>query len=224
MRNSFVFGSFAVVALACPLALLSASCSSSSDSTPGTEGGSTEPGSDGGAGDGAKGADGKVPAAPNDCKIAEVTGVPDVTPTFLVYDPPATAPPEMKGGTLSGTYKVDKATVYLPTQTKGLADPAKSTGAVNGWAVFNGKDYRIALKSALSVASVLGPQAQNIDVTTQGGFTAAGATLTIDSACDVTPPQQAEYTFTDDGSGRATLLIKTPSTYGDSYLQLDAKK
>lgn len=228
MRFRFAVGSLGVAALLGALGLLAGACSSSSgsgSSSGGTEGG-TDPGTspDGGPGDGASGGDSRVPAPPNDCKLAEMTGIVDITPTFLTYDPPTTVPPSMKGGTLNGKYKIDKATVYLPTQTKGVADPTKSTGTVNGWAVFNGKNYRIYLKAALTITTVIGPQAQNTDVASQGGFTVASAALTIDSACDVTPPIQAEYTFTDDGSGKATLLVKVPGTYGDSYMQLEATK
>ena len=35
---------------------------------------------------------------------------------------------------------------------------------------------------------------------------------------------EAEYSFTDDGTGHATILVKTTTPYGDTYLQLDATK
>ena len=136
-----------IVGLLLPLGVLVSSCSSSGATTTDPDGGST-PGSnpDGGAG----GGDARPDAPPNDCKLGELAGVADITPTFVTHEPPATAPPAMTGGTLNGSYKVDKAKVFLPTMTKGLADPTKSTGTVNAWAIFNGKNYRLFLKSTFS--------------------------------------------------------------------------
>ena len=71
---------------------------------------------------------------------------------------------------------------------------------------------------------VAGPQMQGTDSSSQGGFTATGPTLLIDHACDTAIAQEADYSFTDMGGGRATILIKTPSPYGDTYLELDASK
>jgi hypothetical protein len=130
----------------------------------------------------------------------------------------------MTGGMLQGEYKVDKATVYLPSGTAGLADPRTSTGSVNAWAVFSGTNYRLYLKAAFDIATVAGPQTQGTDTASQGAFTVSGAAITLDHACDTAIANEADYSFTDNGSGRATILIKTPSPYGDTYLQLDAAK
>jgi len=218
-------GSLGRLALvACPLVLLAAGCSSSSvtASDPGAEGGTTGPGSSPDGTDGGVGSDDAPP--PNDCKIVGLLGASEVAPTFFTFDPPRVGPPPMTGGTLNGKYRVDKATVYLPTQSKDLADPTKSTGAVTAWAVFSGKDYRIFLRSTFTISSVIGPQSQGSDVASQGGFTVNAASLTLDHACDKVAPQEAEYTFSDNGSGRATILVKTPSTYGDTFLLLEAAK
>ena len=51
-----------------------------------------------------------------------------------------------------------------------------------------------------------------------------GAVLTLDHACDGALTDEADYSFTDTGNGRATILIKTPTPYGDTYLELDAAK
>ncbi|CAN5856079.1 hypothetical protein BH11MYX4_BH11MYX4_55190 [soil metagenome] len=231
MRFRPVVGPFGLAALLASLTLLASSCSSSSSNggaTGAADEGGTPPGSatDGGGGksDSAQAADG-APAPPsNDCKLAALTGVADVVPTFVFYDPPASAPPAMTGGTLNGKYLVDKATVFLPTQTKGLADPSKSTGTVNAWAVFDGKNYLLNLKASFTISSSLGAQMQGTDVTSQGGFTVATAALTLDHACDTKPADEASYSFTDTGGGRATILIRTATTFGDTYLQLDAAK
>src|SRR4051812_39179264 len=231
MRFRLGIRSLGLVGLLVPLALIAASCSGSSyssNSPTDSEGGPIDPGTspEGGSNDGSSGGgDTGIDAPHNDCLLAELAGVADVVPTFTTYEPPTTAPPAMTGGTLSGKYTVDKARVFLPTQTKGLADPTKSMGTVNAWAVFDGKDYRLYLKATFTISSVLGPQMQTADVVSQGAFMVAASALTIDHACDKAPPTTvADYTFTDDGSGRATILIKTPSMYGDTYLQLDASK
>lgn len=229
MRIRHVLGSFALAALL-PLTLAAEGCSGSSSSGPGAADtdAATGPGSstDGGTGksDGAPAADGAPAPRANDCKLTGPTGVADVSPTFLFNDPPTIAPPAMTGGTLKGKYTVDKASVYLPTQTKGLADPAKSTGTVNAWAVFDGTSYFLYLKASFTISSVAGAQMQGTDVSSQGGFTVASAALTLDHACDTKPAGEADYSFTESGNGRAQILIKTSTTFGDTYLLLDASK
>ncbi len=230
MRFRLVFGSLVLAALL-PVAIAAGGCSSSSNNgtTTGTEdeAGTTPVATpDGGAGksDSAPAADGAPPPPSNDCKLTALTGIADVKPTFLFDDPPTTAPPAMTGGTLKGKYIVDKATVYLPSGTKGIADPAASTGTVNSWAVFDGTNYLLNLKAAFTIASSIGPQMQGTDVTSQGAFTTATAALTLDHACDTKPADEASYTFTDTGTGRAQILIKTSTTFGDTFLLLDAAK
>lgn len=230
MRFRLAFGSLVLAALL-PVAIAAGGCSSSSNNaaTTGTE---EEAGTtpvvtpDGGAGksDSAPAADGAPPPPSNDCKLTALTGIADVKPTFLFDDPPTTAPPAMTGGTLKGKYIVDKATVYLPSGTKGIADPATSTGTVNAWAVFDGTNYLLNLKAAFTIASSIGPQMQGTDVTSQGAFTTATAALTLDHACDTKPADEASYSFTDTGTGRAQILIKTSTTFGDTFLLLDAAK
>lgn len=226
-----LFGSLVLAALL-PVAIAAGGCSSSSNNgtTTGTE---DEAGTtpvttpDGGPGksDSAPAADGAPPPPSNDCKLTALTGIADVKPTFLFDDPPTTAPPAMTGGTLKGKYIVDKATVYLPTGTKGIALPEQSSGTVNAWAVFDAANYLINLKASFTIATTLGaPQMQGSDVTSQGAFTTATAALTFDHACDTKPADEASYSFTDTGTGRAQILIKTSTTFGDTFLLLDAAK
>ncbi len=164
------------------------------------------------------------PKPKNDCKLPELPAIADVTPAFVTIAPPSVSVPAMTGGTLNGQYLVDAATVYLPSGTAGLADPARSTGTVNAWAIFDGTNYRLHLKASFAIATVAGTQLQDTDTASQGGFTATGAALTLDHACDTVIPNEADYSFTETGGGRATILIKTPSPYGDTYLELDASK
>jgi hypothetical protein len=175
----------------------------------------------------------KKPAAPaeeepappkNECKLAAMTGVADVTPSFVVYAMPNEVPLEMTGGTLSGNYAVSGAKVYLPSGAGGLVDPEQSTGTLEAWAVFDGTNYRLHLKGDFTLASVQGPLSQGVDTESQGGFETKGEVLVLDHECSAAITDEADYSFTDDGNGHATILVKTSTPYGDSYLQLDATK
>ena len=218
-----------LLALAIPLVFI-ACAASSTDSPPAasTDVGATAPApapagearTDGGP----SGTDSAAPAPKNDCKLGDVQGVSDVAPAFLTYASPSVVPKTMTGGTLQGEYKVDKATVYLPSGTGGLVDARASTGSVNAWALFSGTNYRLHLKADFTLSTVGGPQAQGTDTASQGAFTTTGEVLTLDHACDGALTNEADYSFTDLGNGRATILIKTPTPYGDTYLQLDAAK
>ena len=222
MRVPFFLGSSGLIAL---LVACSASGAGSAESANETTLPSPPPDASAPADATADSRDSATPSPPkNDCKLPPIAGVADITPTFLVYASPGTVPGAMTGGTLDGQYTVDKATVYLPSGSAGLVDPKKSTGTVNAWAVFKGTDYRLYLKADFVISSVLGPQAQGADTASQGAFTVSAAVITLDHACDTAIAQEADYSFTDTGGGRATILIKTPSPYGDTYLQLDAAK
>jgi hypothetical protein len=220
-------------ALAVPALLIACSASGSGGAAPvDTAAAPTlpapAPATDAGAGapqDGGHDASDSAPPTPkNDCKLPELTDVADVTPSFIMYAAPKDVPKTMTGGTLLGSYRVDAATVFLPSGAAGLVDPRGSTGKVNAWAVFSGSNYRLHLTSDFTIASVAGPQMQSADSVSQGGFTVSGAALTLDHACDTAIAQEADYSFTDTGNGRATILIKTPSPYGDTYLELEAAK
>jgi hypothetical protein len=154
-----------------------------------------------------------------DCSLGALTGIPVVAAQFVIG-----APPAMTGGTLDGDYAVTKVTVYLPTGVAGLVDPKTSSGTVSAWAVFKGSRYRVHLKADFKIATSLGPQAQSVDTESQGGFTTSGAALTLDHACDTALADEADYSFTDDGSSRPTLLVKTTTPYGDAYMAMDATK
>lgn len=192
-----------------------------SGGTSGTSGASGTSGTSGGTDGGSSGSE----AGPGACDLKAVAGAAAVDSTFTIYDPPGTVPVATTGGTLSGQFKVTKAKVFLPSATKGLADPAKSKGTVTGWAVFEGTRYRIKLDAALTINSVLGDRAQNINVDSQGGFTVEGSALKVDQACDGPDGgTDAAYTFTASGS-TATLVVKTPvATFGDAYLEIEASK
>lgn len=228
MRAPFLAGSLGWLVIMIPAAIGACSSGSATTEVPqDPEAGTSTPapgtGGEGGAPKGDAGTD--APSAPkNDCKLDALTGVADVTATFVTYSSPSQVPPAMTGGTLKGKYKVDKAKVYLPSGTAGLADPKKSSGSVNAWAVFDGTNYRIKLEAAFTIESVIGPQTQGTDTASQGGFAVSSAALTLDHACDTALADEADYSFTDNGTGRATLLIKTPSSYGDTYLELEAAK
>lgn len=165
------------------------------------------------------------PAPPkNECTLDAMTGVADFTPSFVVYSMPNEIPLAMTGGTLSGQYAVEGAKVYLPSGAAGLVSPEESTGSFNAWAVFDGTNYRIHLKGDFTLASVQGPLSQGVDTESQGGFTTNDEVLLLDHECAAAIDNEADYSFTDDGNGHATILVKTSTPYGDSYMQLDATK
>ena len=241
MRFRLLLGSFAAAAVLCS-APLPAACSSDDTITipPGSEAGASSgssgsstnsSGSSGSSGDAEDAAPdtSKVPTS-TDCSLMPIAAIPDVTPTFVVYHTPDVIPPTQTGGTLSGTYTVDKATVYLPAAialVSGGAAPT-GTGTINSWAVFKGTRYLLHTKVDLNVTA--GTQALPItnNVDSQGGFATAAEKLTLDYSCDTTQPDQADYSYTDDGSGRATILVHTVTNYDgfmlDGYLLLEAAK
>lgn len=215
MRSLFLLGA----------ALVVTACAAAHDDSPATSSTPTDPGQSEKA-PGAPpaqppAADPAVPAPPPapDCSIAPLSGVPQIDATFLF-----TAPPAMTGGTLDGEYVIEKATVYLPPNLSGLVDTTKSTGKVVGWAVFKGPRYRVSLKADFTIVSALGTQAQSVDSESQGGFTTASAALKLDHECDGALTDEADYSYTDDGGGHERLLVKTPTAYGDVYMELDALK
>ena len=186
-------------------------------SSGGTSGGAVDMGGDK-AGD-------PLPPPPKDstaCKLPELKGT-DVKPAFLVYKAGTTEPPATKGGKVDGKYTIDKATVYLPSQTAGLVKPDQSTGTVNGWAIFDGKNYRISLKADLQVQSVVGPKPQNIAVDGQGTFSATGSAIKLETSCGGAASPAAEVTFSENGA-RGTLVIKQATAQGDAYLLLEAAR
>jgi hypothetical protein len=157
------------------------------------------------------------------CQLPELTAT-DVAPSFLVYDPPATQPPAAAGGKIDGKYTIDKATVYLPTSTKGLVRPAQSTGTVNGWAIFSGKNYRLSLKADLQIQSIIGAQPQKIDAIGQGTFSTEGAALKLLTSCPGSTPPDAEVTFTESGA-RGTLVVKQViEGRGEALILLEATR
>jgi hypothetical protein len=228
MRVRLFLGSLGLIALLLPLACSASGAGGATTEDP--EAGTTIPtplpeaGKTPDTGTGGVDSAAPPPKPKNDCKLPDLKNVASVTPTFVTYAAPATVPATMTGGTLKGNYTVDKATVFLPSGSAGLADPKASTGTINAWAIFDGTNYRLYLKADFTISSVLGPQAQGTDTASQGAFTVNAAVLTLDHACDTAIADEADYSFTDSGGGRATILIKTPSPYGDTYLQLDAAK
>lgn len=170
-----------------------------------------------------KPADPLPPAPESACKLPELTAQ-VVSPTFTVYEPPGTVPPEAKGGKIDGKYIVEKATVYLPTSTKNLVRPAQSTGTVTGWAIFDGKNFRVSLKGDLQVQTIVGKQAQTIDVVDQGTFAATNATVRFETSCNGGTAQQADVQFSENGA-KGTLIIKQPvEGRGDAYFVLEASR
>jgi len=170
------------------------------------------------------------PADPSSCNLPDVTGATPVAATFKIYDPQAgTVPATMTGGSVGGTYRVDKATVYLPNNVKGLAHPDTSTGTVTAWAVFQGKNYKLSVAYDFSIDSAIGPQAQTSEKHGAGTFSVDGPKISFDTACDpANAITNVELSFTDHGDG-GVLVIKTSVDTpivgpGDAYIELGAVK
>lgn len=206
---------------------LSACASEETDEQPvaGTEVGATTPTpKDPGAGEAPKN-DTPAPTEPaNSCKLDGLTGIKDIVPSFVMYSFPNEIPASMTGGTLSGKYVGVGGKVYLPSNAAGLVYPEQSTGSMNAWAIFDGTNYHLKLKGSFTLGSVQGPLSQDVDNESQGAFSVDGEVITIDHACDTETPQAADYSFTDDGSGNAMIVVKMKTPYGDTYLQLEATK
>jgi hypothetical protein len=206
-------------------------CSSSGTSSPAdnssSSSGSTPPSATPGGDD--AGADAPPPTAPpSACTLADITGVASVNPTFKIYKPPTSQPDTMTGGTIAGKYRVDKGTVYLPTNLESAINLDKCQGTLTAWADFEGSDFKFHMDYNFDIDSVLGPYQFKDTVKDSGTFTINVATLVRETTCDPTaPPQNAELSFTDNGT-RGTIVVKTtvstPLGPGDVYVQLEASK
>jgi hypothetical protein len=162
-------------------------------------------------------------AAAPDCSIEALDPAPNVAVVFL-FASPSVPVPTMSGGTLSGTYVIKKARVFLPHTAEGLVDARASSGNVACWAIFSGSRYRLSLDSKLSIATVGGPQDATMSTESQGGFTTNGPALKLDHECDAPMANEAGYAFTDVGSADPVLLIQQSTPYGDVYIELTAEK
>jgi hypothetical protein len=219
MRAHFLAGTFG-------LSMLLACASTTGDEAPTATEAPTlpAPGAAGGASEAAPQTP-SDPAAGPDCSLAPLSAsVADVSPVFVIEAPPGVVPPTMTGGALGGAYVVEKAKIFLPSASAGIVDVAGSKGRIASWAIFAGPRYRLFLDATFTIATSFGPQSQSVSTESQGGFTTSGAALKLDHECDTALTDEADYSFSDEGAGRATLLIRTPTPYGDVYLQLTARK
>jgi len=199
--------------------------------TPGTSGGTeegtttepTDPTPPGGGSSSGQPTTPLPPAPESACKLPELTAQ-AVTPTFTVYEPPNTVPPAAKGGKIDGKYTITSAQVFLPTSTKNLVRPAQSTGTVTGWAIFDGKNFRVSMKGDLQIQTIVGKQAQAIDVVDQGTFSSTNAAIRFETSCKGGTAQQADVSFSENGA-KGTLIIKQViEGRGDAYFVLDATR
>jgi hypothetical protein len=160
------------------------------------------------------------------CTLGELTAT-AVAPTFEVYDSAAgVAPPAMTGGKLEGKWRVDKATIYLPTEIKAFAKPASSKGTVTSWAVFRGSAYRLSLLVNVTIdAGENGQFPFAKDARARGTFSTKESAIKFETACEEidSETRDAEISFTEKGN-RGTLVVKFKSTFGTSYLELDATR
>jgi hypothetical protein len=214
----------------------SGGASSADPSSPSSSGGS-EPspiasGSSGGSGSGSSGgtasgsSSGASPtedgggAAPNACDpIAAVTGTSEVAVTFE-FNTGTTTPPAQTGGPISGTWRITKATLYLPSGLQGLVTLDKSTGTVNAWGVFTTDTFRIDANVNISVSSVLGSQPLTELFDYQGSDATSGPAFTIDSTCGDAGPPPFTATYSAGGTtGTIDLALQVQGGTADMVLE-----
>jgi hypothetical protein len=189
---------------------------SSGGSGSSSSGGETNGSSSGGApaaGDGGG-------AAPNACDpIAAVTGTSDVPVTFE-FNTGSTTPPAQTGGPITGTWRITKATLYLPSGLQGLVTLDKSTGTVNAWGVFTTDTFRIDANVNISVSSVLGSQPLTDLYDYQGSDTTSAAAFTIDSTCGDAGPPPFTATYSASGTtGSIDLALQVQGGTADMVLE-----
>ena len=158
------------------------------------------------------------------CNLNEITDATPVKVEFVNLAPPTVVAPRMTGGATAGRFRVVGARVYLPKETASFTDPAKSSGTVTAWSIFQGSEYRIHINLDLVVKAKLGAD-QIVKQTSdsQGKFTVTGERLTFDQSCDAKKTAQPEYSFTNSGTA-VTIVIKAKvgPTNSDSYTELQA--
>ena len=157
---------------------------------------------------------------PNACDpIADVTGTSDVPVTFE-FNTGATTPPTQTGGPIAGTWRITKATLYLPSGLQGLVTLDKSTGTVNAWGLFTADTFRIDANVNISVSSVLGSQPLTELYDYQGADTISGATFTIDSTCGDAGPPPFTATYSASGTtGTIDLALQVQGGTADMVLE-----
>lgn len=166
------------------------------------------------------------PADPVACTIPAISDIATVSPAFIVQDEDKgiVAPVAKGGGNTAGTFRVDKATVWLPESLKGLVKPESSTGTVVAWASFRRDQHRFNIKVDLSVDSKKGPQKQNTEVASDGTFTLdAKGVFKVATSCPGSTAPTTEVSFLDQGA-RVTFLLRVPTNRGDVILALEANR
>src|SRR5204863_5902505 len=95
---------------------------------------------------------------------------------------------------------------------------------VTGWAIFDGRNFRVSLKGDLQIQTIIGKQAQAIDVVDQGTFAATNAAIKFETSCKGGTAQQADVQFSENGA-KGTLIIKQAvENRGDAYFVLEATR
>jgi hypothetical protein len=165
-----------------------------------------------------------IPAEAGVCTLPAIDGVADVTPTYTLIDPKnGVSAPVPTGGNTQGTFKVDKATVFLPSSLKGLVKTDTSTGTVNSWATFDGARLRLSMHADLKIDSKKGIQEQKNDVTGAGTFALQNGIITVETTCDGAPLPTDQVSFSDLGA-RGQLIFKITTSRGDVYLVLEGPR
>lgn len=166
--------------------------------------------------------DSAVPPAPATCPPAPPSAaLPAVTGTYLhTGGASPQSVPGMTGGSPIGTWGTTHVTVYLPPSAAGFVTAETSTISGNGWFAYDANgQYRYALNLNVSVATILGPQNQNVQLTSVGTYTLGGATINATAQCTTgaegaTVSSAPTIQFTANGGTTSQFLISVPSDAG----------
>jgi hypothetical protein len=130
-----------------------------------------------------------------------------------------TTPPAMSGGTITGTWRITTATLYLPSGLQGVVNQKSSTGTVNAWGIFTPTTFDIDADVDITVATLLGNQPLTETFAYQGTSTTAGSSFEIDETCGDAGPPPFTATYTANGTqGTIDLALQVQGGTADMVL------
>lgn len=133
-------------------------------------------------------------------------------------------PPETTGGDPSGTWSVDKAVMFLPTNLVGLIDLEKSNALASGFFAFDADGYRTRVSTELTLATSLGPFNRVSDNPSKGTFTVDKDTIAFTPECgSLSEAGNGKARYTVDGD-RLVAVLKVKGVQGTLDLLIEAAR
>jgi hypothetical protein len=140
-------------------------------------------------------------------------------PVTFYFNAGTTTPPAMTGGTITGSWSITSATLYLPSGLKGVVNLDNSTGTVDAWGVFTPATFDIDAVVDITVATILGTSPLKETYAFQGSSTTSGSTFTIDSTCGDAGPPPFTATYSASGTtGTIDLALQVQGGTADMVL------